>query len=77
MNNEVAFKKYAIPTTKLIKSNNTSMELQFFLWEKFLYQNEPQKPKKIKKILRKSRAIDAWAAIFKNADFSESSLKVT
>ena len=31
---------------------------------------EPQKPQNLKKILRKSQASNAWATIFKNADFS-------
>ena len=30
----------------------------FFLSEKFLYENEPQKPKNLKKMLRKSPASD-------------------
>ena len=33
--------------------------------------------KTLRKTLRKSPASDAWAAIFKNADFSLSFLKVT
>ena len=37
---------------------------------------EPQKPQNLKKILRKSQVSNAWATIFKNNDFSESSLKV-
>ena len=37
----------------------------FFLEEKFLYENELQKPQNLKKILRKSPASDASAASFK------------
>ena len=36
-----------------------------------------KKSKNLMKMLRKSSAWNAWAAIFKNADFSYSSLKVT
>ena len=35
------------------------------------------KPQNVKKILRKSPASNAWAAIFKNNDFSLSSLEIT
>ena len=51
--------------------------LLFFLLQKSLSENEPQKLKNLKKILRKSPVSDAWAAIFKNADFPWNSLKVT
>ena len=34
-------------------------------------------PKNLTKMLRKSQASDAWAAIFKNTDFSWNSLKIT
>ena len=43
---------------------------RFFLPENFLEENEPQKPQNLKKMLRKSRASNGWAAIFKNAAFS-------
>ena len=49
----------------------------FFLSEKFLQENEPQKSQNLKKMLRKSPASNALAAIFKNANFSQGSLKVT
>ena len=49
----------------------------FFSYENVLYENEIQKPQNFKKMLRKSLAWNAWAATFKNADFSKSSLKVT
>ena len=42
----------------------------YFLQEKFLLENQLQKPKNLKKKLRKSPASNAWAEIFKNADFS-------
>ena len=48
-----------------------------FLKEKFLSENEPQKTQNLQKMLRKSPASYASAGIFKNADFSWSSLKVT
>ena len=48
-----------------------------FLKEKFIYKNEPQKPQNLKKMLRTFPASNAWTAVFKNADFSKSSLKVT
>ena len=51
------------------KSNKTSFVFWFsglfiantriFVWEKFLSENEPQKPKNLKKMLRKSPASDA------------------
>ena len=34
------------------------MRVRFFI-RKFLYENEPQKPKNLKKMLRKSPATDA------------------
>ena len=40
-------------------------------------ENEPQKPKNFKKMLRKSPASDAYAAIFENSDFSYSTSKIT
>ena len=43
---------------------------RFFSYKIFLWENEPQNPKKLKKKLRKSPATDAWAEILKNADFS-------
>ena len=45
----------------------------FFSEEKVLYENESQKTQK--KMLRKSLASNAWAGIFKNADFSKNSSK--
>ena len=36
----------------------------------FLQENETQKPKNFKKMLRKSPASNVWAAIFKNTYFS-------
>ena len=38
------------------------------------FWNEPQKGQNLKKMLRNSPASNAWAAIFEDADFSESSL---
>ena len=49
---------------------NTYMIFFGFFKEKFLSQNEPQKSKKIQKMLRKSAASNAWAAICKNGQFS-------
>ena len=43
--------------------------MHVFLLEKFLLENEPQKPRNLKKMLRKSPASDTWAAIFENAIF--------
>ena len=40
-----------------------------FILEKFLYENEPNEPQNLKKMLRKSPAPNDRAAIFKNADF--------
>ena len=37
-------------------------------------KNEAQKPKTIKKMLRKPPVSNTWAAVFKNNDFSESPL---
>ena len=42
----------------------------FFVIRAFLWERESQKPKNINKILRKSPAPNAWAAIIKNPDFS-------
>ena len=41
-----------------------------FLIRKSFASKKPQKLKNLKKMLRKSPASDAWAEIFKNADFS-------
>ena len=46
------------------------MDYTFFLWETFLLENEPQKSQNLKKMLRKSPALNTWVAIFKNGDFS-------
>ena len=43
--------------------------ISVFLSENVLKENEPQKTQNLKKILRKSPALNAWAAIFKNVDF--------
>ena len=45
------------------------MFARFFKKEKCLLENEPQKPQHHKKMLRKSTASNAEAAIFENADF--------
>ena len=57
--------------------NITQCVLYFDAWmtgsfyKKHSYKkNEPQKPKNLKKMLKKSPASDAWAAIFENAGFS-------
>ena len=42
----------------------------FFVIRTFLWERESQNPKNINKILRKSPAPNAWAAIIKNPDFS-------
>ena len=49
----------------------------FFCKENFYKKMSLKNPKNFKKMLRKSPASNVWAAIFKNADFSWSSLKVT
>ena len=56
------------------KHREFTSDLHVLLYEKFLSENEPQKPLKLKKMLRKSPASNVWAAIFENADFSWSSL---
>ena len=40
-----------------------------FFKEKSLQENEPEKPQNLQKMLRKSPASNAWAAILKNVDF--------
>ena len=40
-----------------------------FLWEKFLKENEIQRPQNLKKMLQKSPASNVRPSIFKNADF--------
>ena len=46
------------------------MDYTFFLWEKVLLENEPQKSQNLKKMVRKSPASNVWAAIFKYTEFS-------
>ena len=61
-----------------LPNNDLKIELlNVFLQENFLWQNKPQKPRNLKKMLRKFPASNVRAAIFKNADFSKSSLTVT
>ena len=49
---------------------NSSFHVKYVFQENILQENEPQKPQKLKKMLRKSPASNAWAAIFNKADFS-------
>ena len=44
----------------------TPNAIHLFLYENFLQENEPQKPK----MLKKSPDSNPWATILKNADFS-------
>ena len=49
-----------------------------FFYKKHFYEKMSLKNlKNLRKMLRKSPASDVWATIFKNTDFSKSSLKVT
>ena len=42
----------------------------FFHKKMFCKENEPQKPKNLKEMLKKPPAWNTWAPIFKKADFS-------
>ena len=60
------------------KTMRTSTLVHVFLYKKNFYTTMSLKnPKNLRKMLRKSPAWNAWAAIFKNPDFSYSSLEVT
>ena len=62
-------KKYSEGKVNLSRSrSNTS----FFTQKISLWENEPHEPQKLKKMLRKSPASNAWSAIFKNADLFKS-----
>ena len=54
----------------LYRGSNITVQTSMFFLRKSFKESEPQKPKNLKKMLRKSPASNAWAAIFKNADFS-------
>ena len=51
--------------------------IHVFFIRKILIRKWVIKTQNLKKMLRKSLASNTWAAIFKNTDFSSSSLKVT
>ena len=66
---------YAIPFSlytlrKKAHFASKRLNIQVFLQENFLQENEPQKLWKLKEMLRKCPASNAWAAILMNADFS-------
>ena len=44
--------------------------VHFYFYKKDCYKKMPQKPQNFRKLLRKSPALNAGAAILKNADFS-------
>ena len=46
------------------------MQIYFFIRKNFYKENEPQKLENLKKMSRKRSASNAWAATFKNIDFS-------
>ena len=64
-------------STKLEEKVATSKNLYTFFISKNFIRKWTQKLKKLKRMLRKSPASSVCAVIFKNADFSQSSLKVT
>ena len=61
---ELASLLFRVPKHKLLSLCTV------FLEEKISWENDPQKPKNFKKILRKCPASNAWAAILKNPDVS-------
>ena len=64
-------------STKLEEKVATSKNLYTFFISKNFIRKWTQKLKKLKRMLRKSPASSVCAVIFKNADFSQNSLKVT
>ena len=63
-------------STKLEEKVATSKNLYTFFISKNFIRKWTQKLKNLKRMLRKSPASSVCAVIFKNADFSQSSLKV-